>query len=295
MSKPKETVKTPGRKGLQGWLRRQARQLVGPPHSHEEILEWLRDGRQAALLDAEAYGMIQGVLQVSQTQVRDIMVPRSQMVVVERDASPAELLRQVIQSGHSRYPVIGDNRDEVVGILLAKDLLRLALDQEHLTPEARFDIREVIRPAVVVPESKRLNVLLKEFRANRNHIAIVIDEYGGVSGLVTIEDVLEQIVGEIDDEHDEEEGAFILRQDRERYLVRALTPIEEFNRYFGVQFSDEEFDTIGGLVAHRFGHLPRRGESATLDRFQFNVQRADSRRVHLFQVTVLPDRGPSAA
>ncbi|HXG28536.1 MAG TPA: transporter associated domain-containing protein [Nevskiales bacterium] len=295
MSKSKEPARTPGRKGLQGWLRKQARQLVGAPQSREEILEWLREGRQAALLDAEAYGMIQGVLQVSQTQVRDIMVPRSQMVVVERDASPAELLREVIQSGHSRYPVIGDNRDEVVGILLAKDLLRLALDQEHLTPESRFDIREVIRPAVVVPESKRLNVLLKEFRANRNHIAIVIDEYGGVSGLVTIEDVLEQIVGEIDDEHDEEEGAFILRQDRERYLVRALTPIAEFNRYFGVQFSDEEFDTIGGLVAHHFGHLPRRGESVTLDCFQFNVQRADSRRVHLFQVTVLPDRGPSAA
>ncbi len=295
MSNPKEAAKTAARKGLQGWLRRQARQFIGAPHSREEILEWLREGRQAALLDAEAYGMIQGVLQVSQIQVRDIMVPRSQMVVVEQDTSPSELLREVIQSGHSRYPVIGDNRDEVVGILLAKDLLRLALDQEHLTPEARFDIREVIRPAVVVPESKRLNVLLKEFRANRNHIAIVIDEYGGVSGLVTIEDVLEQIVGEIDDEHDEEEGAFILRQDRERYLVRALTPIEEFNRYFGVQFSNEEFDTIGGLVAHRFGHLPRRGESATLDRFQFNVQRADSRRVHLFQVTVLPDRGPSAA
>ncbi|MGH8458511.1 MAG: HlyC/CorC family transporter, partial [Nevskiales bacterium] len=246
-------------------------------------------------LDAEAYGMIQGVLQVSQIQVRDIMVPRSQMVVVERDASPADLLREVIQSGHSRYPVIGENRDEVVGILLAKDLLRLALDQEHLSPETRFDVREVIRPAVVVPESKRLNVLLKEFRANRNHIAIVLDEYGGVSGLVTIEDVLEQIVGEIDDEHDEEEGAFILRQDRERYLVRALTPIEEFNRYFGSQMSNEEFDTIGGLVAHRFGHLPRRGESTTVDRFQFNVQRADSRRVHLFQVAVLPDSGSTEA
>ncbi|MGH8454797.1 MAG: CBS domain-containing protein, partial [Nevskiales bacterium] len=219
MSEPQGPGDKPVGKGLQGWLRIQARQLLGPPHSREELLEWLREGRQAALLDAEAYGMIQGVLQVSQIQVRDIMVPRSQMVVVERDASPADLLREVIQSGHSRYPVIGENRDEVVGILLAKDLLRLALDQEHLSPETRFDVREVIRPAVVVPESKRLNVLLKEFRANRNHIAIVLDEYGGVSGLVTIEDVLEQIVGEIDDEHDEEEGAFILRQDRERYLV----------------------------------------------------------------------------
>ncbi len=281
-----------GRIGMRGWMRKQARALVGPPRSREEILEWTRDGRQAGLLDAEAYGMIQGVLEVSQTQVRDIMVPRSQMVVVERDASPVDLLREVIQAGHSRFPVIGDNRDEVIGILLAKDLLRLALDQEHLSPETSFDIREVIRPVVVVPESKRLNVLLKEFRANRNHLAIVLDEYGGVSGLVTIEDVLEQIVGEIDDEHDEEEGAFILRQDRERYLVRALTPIEEFNRYFGSELSDEEFDTIGGLVSQRFGHLPRRGESITVGRFQFNVQRADSRRVHLFQVGVLPESGP---
>ncbi len=293
MSDSKGPAPTPVRKGLDGWLRKQARQLIGPPNSREEILEWLREGRQSALLDAEAYGMIQGVLQVSQTQVRDIMVPRSQMVVVERDASPTDLLREVIQSGHSRYPVIGENRDEVVGILLAKDLLRLALDQEHLSPETRFDVGEVIRPAVVVPESKRLNVLLKEFRANRNHIAIVLDEYGGVAGLVTIEDVLEQIVGEIDDEHDEEEGAFILRQDRERYLVRALTPIEEFNRYFGSDLSNEEFDTIGGLVAHRFGHLPRRGESTTVGRFQFNVQRADSRRVHLFQVTVQPEAAPA--
>ncbi len=293
MSESKGPGPAPARKGLDGWLRKQARQLIGPPHSREEILEWLREGRQSTLLDAEAYGMIQGVLQVSQIQVRDIMVPRSQMVVVERDASPTDLLREVIASGHSRYPVIGDNRDEVVGILLAKDLLRLALDQEHLSPETRFDVGEVIRPAVVVPESKRLNVLLKEFRANRNHIAIVLDEYGGVAGLVTIEDVLEQIVGEIDDEHDEEEGAFILRQDRERYLVRALTPIEEFNRYFGSELSSEEFDTIGGLVAHRFGHLPRRGESTTVDRFQFNVQRADSRRVYLFQVTVQPEAAPA--
>jgi magnesium and cobalt transporter len=293
MSEQNKPAGRQSRKGVQGWLRAQARSMVGPPHTREEILEWMRDGRQAGLLDAEAYGMIQGVLEVSQTQVRDIMVPRSQMVVVERDASPVDLLREVIQAGHSRFPVIGDNRDEVIGILLAKDLLRLALDQEHLSPETNFDMREVIRPVVVVPESKRLNVLLKEFRANRNHLAIVLDEYGGVSGLVTIEDVLEQIVGEIDDEHDEEEGAFILRQDRERYLVRALTPIEEFNRYFGSELSDEEFDTIGGLVSQRFGHLPRRGESISVGRFQFNVQRADSRRVHLFQVSVLPESGPA--
>jgi magnesium and cobalt transporter len=290
MSDQQPATKTkPQANGLDAWMRRQARALLGPPRSRHELLELLREARQASLIDSEALGMIQGVLQVSEIQVRDIMVPRSQMVVLERDASPAEMLGEVIKAGHSRYAVIGENRDEVVGILLAKDLLRLALDQEHLAAEDPFDVREAIRPAVFVPESKRLNVLLKEFRSTRNHIAIVVDEYGGVAGLVTIEDVLEQIVGEIDDEHDEEEGAFILRQDKERYLVRALTPIEEFNRYFGSTLSSAEFDTIGGLVAHHFGHMPRRGESTLLGRFQFNVQRSDSRRIHLFQVTVQPE------
>ncbi|MDX1497365.1 MAG: transporter associated domain-containing protein, partial [Salinisphaeraceae bacterium] len=236
--------------------------------------------------------MIQGVFQVSTTQVRDIMIPRAQMVVVERDAPADEILDAVIRSGHSRFPVIGENRDEVVGILLAKDLLRQAQINQSMAEEQRsLSIHEILRPAVFVPESKRLDVLLREFRSSRNHMAIVIDEYGGVAGVVTIEDVLEEIVGDIDDEYDDAEGAFILRQDAERFLVRALTPIEEFNRYFGSDFSDEEFDTVGGFVTHNFGHMPRRGESTMVGRFLFNVQRADSRRIHLFQVIVMPEEG----
>ena len=280
---------------LEERYRRFLRSLVGPPRSRDERMEFLRSSRDSLHLDGEALTMLEGVLEVSEIQARDIMVPRSQMVVVERDLDPTELLRQVVKSGHSRYPVIGENRDEVVGILLAKDLLRLALEQIEGQTDGQFDVRDVIRPVIFVPESKRLNVLLKEFRANRIHMAIVVDEYGGVAGLVTIEDVLEEIVGDIDDEHDEAEGAFILRQDKERYLVRGLTPIEEFNRYFASQLSQSEFDTIGGLVAHQFGHMPKRGESVVMDRFQFNVQRADNRRVHLFQVTVLPDAGTPAA
>ncbi len=274
------------------WVRKLGRSLSGAPKTREEILELLKEAQKEAVLDADAFGMIQGVLQVGDIQVRDIMVPRSQMVVLERDAPPQELLPQLIQSGHSRYPVIGENKDEVVGILLAKDLLRLALASEE--GEGSLDVREVLRPAVFVPESKRLNVLLKEFRASRNHMAVVVDEYGGVAGLVTIEDVLEQIVGEIEDEHDEAEGAFVLRQDKERYQVRALTPISEFNRYFNSDFSDAEFDTIGGLVMHEFGHMPKRGESTAIGRFLFNVQRADSRRIHLLQVTVMPEAPKTA-
>jgi len=208
-----------------------------------------------------------------------------QMVVLDRDMSPIDMLPEVIQSGHSRFPVIGENKDEVVGILLAKDLLRLALDKDK--PD--FNARQVIRPAVFVPESKRLNVLLKEFRSSRNHMAIVVDEYGGVAGLVTIEDVLEEIVGDIDDEYYEAEGAFVLRQGEGRYLVRALTPIDEFNRYFGSDFSDEEYDTVGGFVIHAFGHMPKRGESTVVGRYLFQVQRGDNRQIHLFQVTVMPE------
>ena len=214
-------------------------------------------------------------------QVRDIMIPRAQMVTVSRDDSIDDILPVIIESGHSRFPVVGENRDEVVGILLAKDLLRYRFDDSE-----RFDLRELIRPAVFVPESKRLNVLLKEFRASRNHIAIVVDEYGGVAGMVTIEDVLEQIVGEIADEHDIEEGTFILRRSDTNYIIKALTPIEDFNEYFGTRFSDEEFDTIGGLITHAFGHLPKRGETVQLDHLLFKVVRADNRRVHMLELTV---------
>lgn len=275
--------------GANGWLRQLGQSLAGPPRDRTELLEVLREAQHNDLLDGDALWMMKGVLGVSEIHVRDIMVPRSQMVVVERDAEPCAILPTVIDSGHSRFPVIGESRDEVVGILLAKDLLRLALDGNG---ESDFDMRRVLRPAVFVPEAKRVNVLLKEFRASRNHMAVVVDEYGGVAGLVTIEDALEQIVGDIDDEYDVAEGAYIMRQDANRFLVRSLTPVPEFNRYFGAAFSDEEFDTIGGLVMHEFGHMPQRGETVIVDRFQFNVQRADSRRIHLFQMTVLPEAEP---
>ncbi len=263
------------------WFERLSLALLGEPKDREQLVALLRDAQQRALLDSDALAMIEGVLQVSEMQVRDIMVPRAQMVIVERDASLKEILPLVTESAHSRFPVIGDSRDEVVGIFLAKDLLG------YFGPEGeqRFNVRDILRPVVFIPESKRLNVLLKEFRANRNHMAIVVDEYGGVAGLVTIEDVLEQIVGEIVDEHDIEEDTYIKRHNDNVFAVKALTPVEEFNEYFKSDFSDEEFDTIGGLVMHRFGRLPRRGEVINLDRFRFKVLSADNRRIHLLQVT----------
>ena len=263
------------------WLERLSFALLGEPKDREQLVELLRDAQQRELLDPEALTMIEGVLQVAEMQVRDIMVPRAQMAVVERDAVLETILPVVIESAHSRFPVIGDNRDEVVGILLAKDLLAYC-GQEQATD---FNVRDILRPAVFIPESKRLNVLLKEFRASRNHMAIVVDEYGGVAGLVTIEDVLEQIVGEIVDEHDIEEDAYIKKHNDNVCAVKALTPIEEFNHYFLSNFSDDEFDTIGGLVMHRFGRLPRRGEVISIDRFRFKILNADSRRIHLLQVT----------
>ncbi len=262
------------------WFERLSLALLGEPKDREQLIELLRDAQQRELLDADALAMIEGVLQVANMQVRDIMVPRAQMAVVERDATLEEILPIVIESAHSRFPVIGDTRDEVVGILLAKDLL------SYFGPEqaGKFNVRNILRPAVFIPESKRLNMLLKEFRASRNHMAIVVDEFGGVAGLVTIEDVLEQIVGEIIDEHDIEEDAYIKKHKDSVYAVKALTPIDEFNEYFKAEFSDEEFDTIGGLVMHSFGRLPKRGESISIDRFRFKVLNADSRRIHLLQV-----------
>ncbi|MES1928258.1 Mg2+/Co2+ transporter [Salinisphaera dokdonensis CL-ES53] len=268
------------------WLRQIGMSLAGPPRDRDELVTVLKEAQENGLLDIDALWMMQGVLKVSEQQVRDIMIPRSQMVVVESDAAAVDVLSSAIESGHSRFPVIGESRDEVVGILLAKDMLQLA---ESGNDGDNFELASVLRPAVYVPESKRVNVLLKEFKASRNHMAVVVDEYGGVAGLVTIEDALEQIVGDIDDEYDQAEGANILRQEKNRFLIRSLTPVEEFNEYFETEFSDEDFDTIGGLVVHEFGHMPKRGETTIIDRFQFNVQRADSRRIHLFQMTILPE------
>ena len=266
------------------WLDRLSQAFSAEPRNRQDLIETLRDAQQRDLLDADALVMIEGVLEVSEMQVRDIMIPRSQMVVVERDADLRQILPIITESAHSRFPVIGENRDEVIGILLAKDLLPYFMDGG----ETGFNVRDILRPAVFIPESKRLNVLLKEFRASRNHIAVVVDEYGGVAGLVTIEDVLEQIVGEIADEHDVEDELFIMKHSDTRFTIKALTPIEEFNEYFGVAFSDEEVDTIGGLVMREFGHLPRRGETQQIGNLQFKVLHADSRRLHLLQLTVLP-------
>ena len=271
-------------------FRRVLRALRGEPWSRGEILNFLSESR--AEFDTEEHNMIEGVLEVSETQVRDVMIPRSHMVVLEPDQSLDELLGIIIESGHSRFPVIGEDRDEVLGILLAKDLLRYYQEQSAET----FDIHNFIRPASVIPESKRLNALLKEFRTSRNHMAIVADEYGGVAGLLTIEDVLEEIVGDIDDEHDIEELEFI-QSDGERdgevsYTVLALTRIEDFNEYFDCELSDEEFDTIGGLVLHELGRLPRRGERLEYGGFRFRVSKADRRRIDSLQVQRIIDNAP---
>ncbi|MDH5444856.1 MAG: HlyC/CorC family transporter [Gammaproteobacteria bacterium] len=279
-----ERSSSPSKDGKQkGWFGRLNQILTGEPQDREELLGVLRDAQQNELLDGDALSMIEGVMQVSEMQVRDIMIPRSQMVVVELDSSLEQFLPVVIASAHSRFPVVGESRDEVLGILLAKDLLPMFVNNNG--DDARLNLRELLRPAVFIPESKRLNVLLKEFRANRNHMAIVVDEYGGVAGLVTIEDVLEQIVGEIEDEHDFEDDLYILTHKNGQHIVKAITPIDDFNEHFGTELSDEEFDTIGGLVMNAFGHLPKREETIELNGFMFKVIRADNRRVHLMQVT----------
>jgi magnesium and cobalt transporter len=259
------------------WLRRLTQE---GPADRAELVEMLRAARTGGVLDADALAMIEGVLRVADLQVRDIMVPRSQMVVLERDAKPEQLLPAVVEAGHSRFPVIGDDRDQVVGILLAKDLLRHYAEGTA----GGFDLRDSLRPAAFVPESKRLNVLLKEFRASRNHMAIVVDEYGGVSGLVTIEDVIEEIVGEIADEYDVPEQT-IRREGERQFVVQAATGVQEFNAYFGTLFSDEEYDTIGGIVMQQFGRLPRRGETVTMNGLEFRVLRADRRHVAELRVT----------
>lgn len=263
------------------WLERLSQAFSGEPNTRDELLELLRSAQHRNLLDMEALSIIEGALNVSDMQVREIMVPRSQVVMVRLDTPPEEFIPVIIDSGHSRFPVVGENPDDVVGILLAKDLLPLAFGDRN----TRFNLRDLLRPCTAVPESKRLNVLLQEFRATRNHLAVVYDEYGGVSGIVTIEDVLEQIVGEIEDEFDFEEEDFIKKHNDSNYIVKALTPIDEFNAVFNAGFSEEEFDTIGGYVTQYFGHLPKRDERIDIDGFRFKVLNADSRRIRLLQLT----------
>lgn len=253
--------------------------LMREPGDREQLVALLHSAYQHNLLDADALSMIEGVLQFSELQARDIMVPRSQIKVIDVKEPPDLFIPLVIQSGHSRFPVIGENKDDVIGILLAKDLLR------YYAGEEEFNVRDMLRPAVFIPESKRLNVLLKEFRANRNHMAIVVDEYGGVSGLLSIEDVIEQIVGEIEDEHDFDEAEDNIVQDKTgHFRVKALTEIADFNAVLGTKFSDASFDTVGGLVISHFGHLPKRGEQIRIENILVRVLRADSRRLHLLHV-----------
>lgn len=265
------------------WLERLASSFSSEPKSQEELLEIIREAASNQLLDQEAFGIIQGALGVSALQAREIMIPRSQMVTVNVNESPEEFLPKVIESGHSRFPVIGENSDDIKGILLAKDLLPLILKGHK-----DFTLESVIRNATIIPESKRLNILLREFRENRYHMALVIDEYGGISGLITIEDVLEEIVGEISDETDDEnDDVFIRKVDDDDYIVKALTPIDEFNEHFNSRFSDEEFDTVGGLVMQNFGHLPKRNEITELENFSFRVLYSDNRQIHLLRLTPL--------
>ena len=266
------------------FLDRLSEALSREPSSRQELVRLMRESQRRGLLDRDALDMIEGVLQVSEMQARDIMVPRAQMHVVDRNSPPEAYLPMVIETGHSRFPMIDGDKDKVVGILLAKDLLRYFRQKEG-GGSAYFDIDDILRPPVFIPEAKRLNVLLREFRVNRNHMAIVVDEYGGVSGLLTIEDVLEQIVGEIADEHDiEAEDVMIMPRRSGESIVKALTPIEDFNAHFKTDFSDEEVDTIGGLVMTTMGRLPKRGEEVDIGNMHFEVLRADSRRVHLLKV-----------
>ncbi len=249
------------------------------PVDREQLILLLRSAYKKNLLDADALSIIEGAMTVSEIQVRDIMIPRAQMDVIDINEPIEQFISVVISTAHSRFPVIGENRDDVIGVLLAKDLLR------HYAGEEEFNVREMLRPAIFVPESKRLNVLLREFRASRNHMAIVVDEYGGVAGLVTIEDVLEQIVGDIEDEYDFDEASDnIILESSGRYRVKALTEIADFNAAFGTAFSDQDYDTVGGLVIAHLGRLPKRGETVTLDGLRIQVLRADSRRVYTLTV-----------
>jgi magnesium and cobalt transporter len=272
-----------GDTGVSGWWQRLVQGRAGDVKSRDDIAEFLEGFHERGIIGEDEFAMLQGVLEVADTQVRDIMVPRSHMVVVAKDQSPEEVLKVITESNHSRFPVIGDDKDEVVGIVLAKDLLK-----HFIANKAPFDLQPLLRPAAFIPESKRLNTLLTEFREGRNHMAIVVDEYGGVSGLATIEDVLEQIVGEIDDELDPEEVSSIQPQDGGKFNVMALTRIDEFNEFFNTDLPNADYDTVGGLVMHELGRLPRRGEQLDFAGLHFKVLRGDRRRLHTLEVTRLP-------
>ena len=284
--KDKEKDKEIGASGR--WLRKLSRRMSGEAQDRREVVEYLREATLQGVVEGDALPMLEGVLGVGDIQVRDIMVPRAQMTVLSRDDPSDVLLKTVVESGHSRFPVMDEDREKIVGILLAKDLLRLAAQNDDF----QFDIKEFMRPAVFVPESKRLNVLLREFRRSRVHMAIVADEYGGIAGLVTIEDVIEQIIGDIDDEHDVDEDVNIRKDGDRQYIVRGQTPIDEFNEYFQTELSDDEFDTMAGLVMKQLGRLPRRGETVQLADCELKVMRFDRRRIDTLRLTVPRDIVP---
>lgn len=281
---PEASEKIPEKR--RSWLDRLSSAFSGEPSTRDDLVAVLRDAQSDGLIAGDTLRMMEGAIAVADLTVGDVMVPRAQMVSLPAEARFLDLMKDVVESGHSRFPVHGDNKDEILGVLLAKDLLRGVV-----ADNGPGSIHELLRPAVLIPESKKLNLLLKEFRLSRNHMAIVVDEYGGVAGLVTIEDVLEQIVGEIDDEHDDAEdgSTLIAAQADGQYVVDALTPIADFNERFGAEFPDDEYDTVGGLITAAIGHLPETGEELTLGRFAFRVANADARRVHAFHVGVLPD------
>lgn len=263
------------------WIERILNSLSGRPADRQQLVETLRAAVANGLIDIDALTMIEGVLEISEMQVRDAMVPRAQMVVLDEDDDFDTMLATVAESGHSRFPVISNRKDQIVGVVLAKDMLRLVLG----SGDYKFELHDIMRPAKFVPESKRLNVLLNEFRESRQHLAVVVDEYSAVAGLVTIEDVLEQIVGEIDDEHDDVsvDNSIYLRKEGQ-FAIKALATIEDFNEYFGVELDDSEFDTIGGLVTQSLGRMPRQGDEVDIEDFHFVVKKADTRRVHLLDL-----------
>lgn len=272
--------------GDKSWIEKIAHAFSSEPKTREDLFELLAVAKQNEVIDDDAISIVEGAMHISDMQAREIMVPRPQMVVLKADQPLSELLPIIIDTGHSRYPVIGDTLDNVLGILLSKDLLPLLWKFEN---SADIDIRDILRPATLVPESKRLNVLLRDFREKRHHMAVVIDEYGGAAGLITIEDILEQIVGEIEDEYDEDDDLPIRKIADNDFVVQALTPIEDFNDYFSARFSDEEFDTIGGLLLKAFGHLPSRNEITRLEDYEFKVVNADSRQIHLLRMRKLEE------
>ncbi len=270
--------KPPSSKSKKSWWEQLKTALSDSPQDLQALIEILRDSESRNILNPDVLSMLEGAIHVSEMQVRDIMVPRVQMIVINHDAEPESIVNTVIESGHSRFPVVSDDQDEVLGILLAKDLLPYFVDNDA----GEFEIEDLMRPTVFVPESKHLNILLRDFRTNRNHMAIVIDEYG-IAGLVTIEDVIEEIVGEIEDEHDPAEETPIKQHGRNRYTVQAFTPIDEFNSYFGTDLSNDNYETVGGLIVNAFGHLPKRGELIEFAGHNVKILRADKRRLHLLR------------